>query len=88
MVEAYQLQGGNQVRVGSFEIRDGQIVTDPPDSLFLKGMLTPMPGMYVGRELGTFVDPVEEPAVYLEAMPLRYHGTYLWCERASEPLTE
>ncbi len=65
--------------VGSFQWDGQRLSVNPPDSRRLRSMLNESVYNFE-RE----VDPKKEPEEWLKALPIMYHGSYLWAGEVKE----
>lgn len=77
-VRMYSLKERGVVELGAIVLKDGCLVTDPPDSLPLQNLLShPLHPWHPTKRLPSLY-ATKAPEQYLRMLPEIYIGTYCW----------
>lgn len=80
-VRIYQLKGMETEEAGTLELRNGQVVANPPESRLLTNMLRePIYTLIEGQERELTAQ--DDPKLFLDQLHRHYHGSRLWAGKA------
>lgn len=69
--------------IGDVLLKDGQIITDPPDRLALRNILAE-PVWLPDGDGWRFIYPDTQPEEFLAALPKECNGSYFWAEAVED----